>query len=249
MKQDILLAMDKALCKQYGKMSKEALEKIDKSAEANIEHLAALAVIELQFMRGCGIGWGASGGGGQEASQTLKDITEGVDDDGENNSGSEKGGPAADDDEAVDFAKIDVESLLNERVFDRLDYPDPETFISHRESLAMATLLFLSGELGQKFPKLKGQVHAGWQAKFKKPISMDQLLDSPSVIDTSKFTDDEMNWFQCTLQTLVEAMSEETREGYGITAEHCNSSRLTLFCCCRSLPLPLVADAQRNPER
>ncbi len=49
--------MDKDLCKQYEKMSKEALESIDKSAEANIDHLAALAVMELQFMRGCGIGW------------------------------------------------------------------------------------------------------------------------------------------------------------------------------------------------
>lgn len=86
-KQDIPLAMDEALCTQYGKMSKEALENIDKSAEANLEHLAALAVIELQFMRGCEIGWGASGGGGQEASQTLKDGKEGDDDDGENNSG------------------------------------------------------------------------------------------------------------------------------------------------------------------
>jgi hypothetical protein len=269
-KQDILLAMDKALCQQYGKMSKEALENIDKSAEENIQHLAALAIIELQFMRGCGIGWGTSGGGGKEASQTLADGDSGDDDDGENNGGSAKDGSGAEDDEGVDFHKIDVKNLLDERVFHGLDYPDPETFISHRESLAMATLFFLSQELGQKFPKLKDQVHAGWQAKFKKPISMDQLLDSPAVIDTSKFSLNEKDWFECTLQILVEAMSEETREGNGITAEHlkrlhipkqppkvstdnnpslcCNSSRLTLFCCCRSLPLPLVADAERNPK-
>ena len=66
-KQDILLAMDEALCEQYGEMSKEALINIDKSDEANIELLAALAVMELQFMRGCGIAWGASGGGGQDS--------------------------------------------------------------------------------------------------------------------------------------------------------------------------------------
>ena len=134
-------------------------------------------------MRGCGIGWGASGGGGQEASQTLNDGGEGDDDDGEAGGDiSVNGGSEADDDQAVDFEKIDVERLLDERVFEDLDYPDPETFISKRESLAMATLFFLSANLGHKFPKLKGQVHAGWQAKFKKPITMDQLLDPPSEI-------------------------------------------------------------------
>ncbi len=84
----------------------------------------------------------------------------------------------------------------------------------------MATLFFLSEELGNKFPKLKGQVHAGWQAKFKKPITMDQFLDPPSEMDAFKFTQDEEDWLQCTSQTLVMAMSIETREGCGITQKH-----------------------------
>ena len=157
--QEIPLAMDRALRKQYKKMSKEALENIDKSEEANIEHLVSLAVIELQFMHGCGIGWGPSGGGGQQASQTLNDGEKGDDDD---SSGSEKG--ESHDAEAVDFEKIDVDSLLDERVFESLDYPDHENFLARRESLAMATLFFLSADLGHKFPKLKDQVHAGWHA-------------------------------------------------------------------------------------
>ena len=260
--QEIPLAMDRALRKQYKKMSKEALENIDKSEEANIEHLVSLAVIELQFMHGCGVDWRASGGGG------LHDGNDGDDDDSDDSdksSGSEKGG-SGEDDEAVDFTKIDADNLLDVALFERLDYPNPETFLSRRESLAMATMFFLSADLGHKFPKLKNQVHAGWQAKFKKPITMDQLLDA----DTSQFTKDEDDWLECTMQTLVVAMTLETRDGCGITQEHldilrikkpsppavssnyspsfcCNSSLLTLFCCCRSLPLPLVADA--HPKR
>ena len=42
---------------------------------------------------------------------------------------------------------------------------------------------------------------------------MDQLLDAPSTIDTSIFINDEMDWFQYTLPTLVRVMSVEKREG------------------------------------
>ena len=206
-KQDILLAMDKDLCELYRDMSQEALINIDKSAEDNIQHLATLAIMELQFMRGCGIGWGASGGGGQEASQTLHDGMEGDDDDGDDGGDiSVNAGSEADNDQAVDFEKIDADSLLDEPLFQRLDYPDHENFLARRESLAMATLFFLSADLGHKFPKLKDQVHAGWHAKFKKPISMDQLLDPPSeILDAFKFNEDEDDWLQCTSQTLVMA--------------------------------------------
>ena len=267
-KQDILLAMDTDLCEQYMNMSKEALENIDKSAEANIQHLAALAVIELQFMHGCGIGWGPSGGGGQQASQTLNDGEKGDDDD---SSGSEKG--ESHDAEAVDFEKIDVDSLLDERVFESLDYPDHENFLARRESLAMATLFFLSADLGHKFPKLKDQVYAGWHAKFKKPISMDQLLDPPSeILDACKFTNDEDDWLQCTSQTLVMAMTLETREECGINQRHLdklgihppspsavstnyspslcrNSSRLTLFAVAEGCPCLSSRTRTRSAER
>ena len=118
---------------------------------------------------------------------------EGDDDDGDDRGDiSVNAGSEADDDQAVDFEKIDVDSLLDERVFENLDYPDHENFLARRESLAMATLFFLSADLGHKFPKLKDQVYAGWHAKFKKPISMDQLLDPPSeILDACKFTEDE----------------------------------------------------------
>ena len=267
--QEIPLAMDRALRKQYKKMSKEALENIDKSEEANIQHLAALAIIELQFMHGCGVDWRASGGGG------LHDGNDGDDDDSDDSdksSGSEKGG-SGEDDEAVHFTKIDADSLLDEPLFEGLDYPDHENFLARRESLAMATLFFLSADLGHKFPKLKDQVHAGWHAKFKKPISMDQLLDPPSeILDAFKFTDDEDDWLQCTSQTLVMAMSLEMREECGINQQHLdklgihppspsavstnyspslcrNSSRLTLFAVAEGCPCLSSRTRTRSAER
>ena len=273
-KQDILLAMDKDLCELYRDMSQEALINIDKSAEDNIQHLATLAIMELQFMRGCGIEWGASGGGGQEVSQTLQDGNAGDDDDGDNGGDiSVNAGSETDDDQAVDFEKIDVDSLLDERVFDSLDYPDHENFLARRESLAMATLFFLSADLGHKFPKLKDQVYAGWHAKFKKPISMDQLLDPPSeILDACKFTNNEEDWLQCTSQTLVMAMTLETREECGINQRHLdklgihppspsavstnyspslcrNSSRLTLFAVAEGCPYLSSRTRTRSAER
>ena len=273
-KQDILLAMDKDLCELYRDMSQEALINIDKSAEDNIQHLATLAVMELQFMHGCGIEWGASGGGGQTASQTLDDGMEGDDDDGGGEGDiSVNAGSEADDDQAVNFEKINADSLLDEPLFQRLDYPDHENFLARRESLAMATLFFLSADLGHKFPKLKDQVHAGWHAKFKKPISMDQLLDPPSeILDAFKFTNNEEDWLQCTSQTLVMAMTLETREECGINQRHLdklgihppspsavstnyspslcrNSSRLTLFAVAEGCPCLSSRTRTRSAER
>ena len=91
----------------------------------------------------------------------------------------------------------------------------------------MATLFFLSEELGQKFPKLKGQVHAGWQEQYKKPITLDQLLDAPSAKDPNTFSTNETDWLECTMQTLVAEMSEAQREAVGINSEHLKKLHIT----------------------
>ncbi len=83
----------------------------------------------------------------------------------------------------------------------------------------MEILLFFSEELGDKYPKLKGQVHAGWIHAFKKPINRDQLLD-PLAEFNFKWTEDEVDWFLCAMQHFVESMSADAREGMGITPEH-----------------------------
>ncbi len=74
-----------------------------------------------------------------------------------------------------------------------MDYPDHTAFVMHRESYALAIFLFLDEELGIKFPKLNGQIHAGWQHTFKTPVTMDQLMDLAGGIDTM-FTEEEV-WF------------------------------------------------------
>lgn len=266
----IELAMDKELCRLYGESSREFEKNIEVSTKSNIELLCTLAVMELQFMHGCGVGWKQSGvhGGTAAGAGSPQVLTSGSHDDASDGDGVNAGAGGgvgaratetdADENEPEElvFSGIDCEHLLDNTVWATLKYDDAAEFVSHRESLAMAILFFLSEELGDKFPKLKGQVHAGWLAAFKTPINMDQLLDPPSAIDFN-FSDDEDDWIHCTMQHLVDALSEEQREGLGITAAHLArlsipptnvSPNQTL-----SKPFPLlqlcVADVSSLPQR
>ena len=227
---EIELAMDKELCRLYGESSRDFQKNIEVSTKSNIELLSTLAVMELQFMHGCGIGWKQSGvdGGTAAGAGSSQVLTSGSHDDGsvDGDGGNADGGDGAratetdaDDNEEFDFTTIDCERLLDGIDWATLKYDDAAEFVSHRESLAMAVLFFLSEELGNKLPILKGQVHAGWIAAFKTPINMDQLLDPPAAIEF-EFSNDEQDWIQCTMQHLVAAMSVEQKEGLGITAAH-----------------------------
>jgi hypothetical protein len=64
-------------------------------------------------------------------------------------------------DEVFDRSTIDVNNILSTFAWEQLDCPDEADFVECRESFALATLFFLCEELGDKFPKLKVQVHAG----------------------------------------------------------------------------------------
>jgi hypothetical protein len=55
--------MDKQLCKLFGESSRDFSRNIDPHAKQNIELLANLAVMELQFVHGCALDWRASSGG------------------------------------------------------------------------------------------------------------------------------------------------------------------------------------------
>ena len=228
--QKIELVMDKELCRLYGDSSREIAKNIDVATTTNIEALANLAIMELQFMIGCTVDWRKSNGnGGKAASASESQILAGgsADDDADDSEPEgedeslEGGHYSHDEDYEFDFSRIDCADLLNDTVtrWETLDYEDTENFVGHRESLAMATLFCLSEELGAKYPKLKSQVHAGWMHAFKRPITMDQLLDPPSEFNF-KWTEEEEDWFDVTKQTLVDQMSQEQREGMGITPEH-----------------------------
>ncbi len=78
----------------------------------------------LQFMLSCGIGWSTKGGDGEAAcaahssSQALEDGSSGDDD--LNSVDSGEGETGADVNEALDFSKIDVEHLLDDRARDMM---------------------------------------------------------------------------------------------------------------------------------
>ena len=230
--QDILLAMDEGTCDLYGESSRAFEKNIDVASKENIELLASLAVMELQFMLGCGIGWSTGGddndtAAGPAISQVLSNGSQDDDRGGDNAGGGDKEElEAADEEEKLDFASINVDNILDELDWEHLEYPDAKAFVSHRESLAMAVLFFLSEDLGDKCPKLKGQVHAGWLEAFKTPITMDQLLDPPAAIDF-EFTESEEDWLQCTMQTLVKAISKDRMEAMGITPVHLAKLHIT----------------------
>jgi len=194
------LLMGDGICKLYGNCSKEVAQNMKASDpthnEENIQALVTLAVMELQFMHGCDVDWNAN-----------KDQADGESEDVD-----------SDDKEELDFASIDSTDVLSDEVWKDLDYPNLDEFVKCRESFALAILMFLSEELSCKYPKLSGQVHAGWKSAFGKPISFDQLIDRPDKISTM-FTEDEEDWFSATIEHFVSTKTAEQLEDLGITDE------------------------------
>ncbi len=129
---------------------------------------------------------------------------------------SENGDSA--DKEEHDFVRIDSTNVLSDDVWEDLDYPNPDEFVKCRESFALAILMFLSEELSFKYPKLSGQVHAGWKSAPGGPISFDQLIDWPDKISTM-FTEDEEQWFSATIEHFVSTKTAEQLGDLGITDE------------------------------
>jgi hypothetical protein len=184
--------------------------------EENIQALVTLAVMELQFMHGCDVDWNANkeGAGLSSCEDDASDGSRAV--------GNQADGESEDvdsaDKEELDFASIDSTDVLSDEVWKDLDYPNLDEFVKCRESFALAILMFLSEELSCKYPKLSGQVHAGWKSAFGKPISFDQLIDRPDKISTM-FTDDEEDWFSATIEHFVSTKTAEQLEDLGITDE------------------------------
>ena len=216
----INLLMDAGLCKLYGNCSKEVAQNMNASDpthnEENLQALLTLAVMELQFMHGCDVDWNARNDGAALSSG---------EDDASDSSGG--GGIEADgdsenvdsaDQELLDFASIDSTDVLSDEVWKDLDYPNPDEFVKCKESFALAILMFLSEELSCKYPKLSGQVHAGWKSAFGGPVSFDQLIDRPDKISTM-FTEEEEEWFSATIEHFVSTKTAEQLEELGITDE------------------------------
>ena len=54
-------------------------------------------------------------------------------------------------------------------------------------------MFFFDDELATKFPAPCGQVNAGWQAHFKCPMALDDILAPPTTGENS-YDDEEMTW-------------------------------------------------------
>ena len=117
-------------------------------------------------------------------------------------------------------------------------YPVPRHFVPRfREAHAIAAMFHLNEDLAAKFPILNGQINEGWQAHYKSPIHVDQIMKPPNTGELA-WDDDDKAWLAQTVRYYVSSMSVEQREERGITAD---KARLLLKGQVqRALPLPLV---------
>jgi hypothetical protein len=98
-------------------------------------------------------------------------------------------------------------------------------------------MFHLNDELAAKFPVLNGQINEGWQAHYKRPVHINDILQPPSTCENS-YEDEEIEWLQKTVRYHASQMSEEQREEKGITAAQARqilSGKVT-----RNLKLPCL---------
>jgi hypothetical protein len=95
-------------------------------------------------------------------------------------------------------------------------YPVPSHFVPRfRECHAMALMFFFDDELAAKFPELCGQINAGWQAHYKRPINLDDVLAPPRSGENG-YDDEELTWLYQTARFYVSKMTVEQRAEKGI---------------------------------
>jgi hypothetical protein len=203
----IELIMDEGTCGVYGDGSRAMAQKIDDHSKENIEALVALAVMELQFFRGCDVEWKTK----DDKTPSQAALSDGADDRDDDE----------EDENEFDFTRIDSTDVLSDETLKELRYPNPDKFVKHRECFALAMLMFLSEDLSCKLADLSGQVHAGWKKAFGKPIDFEQILNIPDALKTAfEFTEEEQDWLEGTVKHFVSAMTVDQLEDLGITDEH-----------------------------
>lgn len=210
----------------------------------SVKRLVRLCAIEVKFLYGCTVSWdgsdtsvaaspsraqpasagpdvraqaGALSDGGNETDPEAEKA--GADERADEDSdpygeGDDRGG-----DRFVHFTeRFDAENALDGDWSD-FKYPVPEHFVARfREAHAIAAMFHLNDELAAKFPILNGQIHAGWQAHYKRPIHIDQILQPPT---TGEFGwgDEDMQWLVQTVRFYLSSMSTEQLEERGIKPE------------------------------
>ncbi len=121
-------------------------------------------------------------------------------------------------DRNMQFTMIDPEDVYA-CDWTEFKYPVAKDFVPRfKEAHAVASLFHINAELAAKFPVLNGQINTGWNAHYKKPIHVDQILKPPTIGELG-WEDDEVEWLEQTVRYYVEPMTREQRSELGITPE------------------------------
>ena len=105
-------------------------------------------------------------------------------------------------------------------------------------------MFHLNDELAAKFSVLNGQINEGWQAHYKRPVHINDILQ-PSSTGENSYDVEEIEWLQKTVRYYVSQMSEEQREEKDITAAQASrilDSKVTCKLPCR--PMASTADGR-----
>jgi hypothetical protein len=118
-------------------------------------------------------------------------------------------------DRNVHFQYFDPESPYDTD-WTQFAYPVLSHFVPRfRECHAMALMIFFDDALATTSPDLCGQINAGWQAQYKRPMNLDDMLAPPRTGENA-YDDEELTWLYQTARYYVLKMTGEQRAEKGI---------------------------------
>ena len=235
------LAFSVANVEQYSILSAAIASSMAKLTGAKlVREFVSFCACEVKFLFGCSVPWDKLSDDGQlaegseitdpaSASSSPKPAvsqkgTAALSSGGEDGEDTPRGGDDNESDASgnseshVEFTSIDPEDVYA-CDWTEFKYPVAKDFVSrYREAHAVAAVFHLNAELAAKFPVLNGQINTGWQAHYKKPIHVDQILRPPRLGDLC-WEDEEVEWLEQTVRYYVGAMTPEERTELGITPD------------------------------
>ncbi len=63
-----------------------------------------------------------------------------------------------------------------------------------REARAIAAVFHLNNDLAVKFPVLNGQINEGWQAHYKRPVHINDIILKPPRTSENSYEEQEIEW-------------------------------------------------------
>jgi hypothetical protein len=196
-----------------------------------VSNFVRLCAVEIKFMHGCSVPWASQKKGKHsapaedgsvsasptppgspeiQASQKTGALSSGEaegiftdEDNAENENDAYGEGNDHYGDRVVHFREhFDPENPLDIDWSD-FKYPVPKHSIPRfREAHAIAAMFHSNDELAAKFPVLSGQINEGWQAHYKHPVHINDILQPLSTGENS-YEVEEIEWLQKTVRQYV----------------------------------------------